>query len=99
MTAGTWVTLAVTLGIFFLTSAAGLIVYIVRLTARWTRTEEKLSELIEDVKEIVKDKDAAHTLILETIKEDRRATNLRLRWLEEHLWRRLPPESPGNKVA
>jgi len=86
--AGQWATLAMTLGLAFLSAVIGLVVYIVKGAARWARTEERLEELISDVKELVENKDQAHRLIMETIKDDREATNRRLRWLEEHLWRR-----------
>ena len=88
MTADTWATLAMALGLALLSALVSIVVYIIKGVARWARTEERLEELITDVKELVKDKDQAHRLIMDTLKDDREATNRRLRWLEEHLWRR-----------
>lgn len=65
-----------------------MLAFTIRATVKWTRVEDKLSELIEDMKKIVDDKEKTHTDILGQMAEDRRATNLRLRWLEEHLWNR-----------
>lgn len=61
---------------------------IIRVTQKWTRTEDKLNGLIEDVKELIKDKDKTHTDIIATMRDDRAATDRRLRWLEETLWKR-----------
>lgn len=55
---------------------------------KWTRTEDKLDHLIEDVGKLVKDKDETHSAIIKQMTDDRKATDTRLRWLEENLWRR-----------
>lgn len=57
-----------------------------RGAVKWTRVETKLDTVVEDMKEIVRDKDAVHREINNTMREDRAATDRRLRWLEEHLW-------------
>lgn len=93
MDAGQWATLSVSLGIAFISAVVALVAYLIKGAARWARTEERLEDLIMDVKKLVADKDEAHKLIMETLKDDREATNRRLRWLEEHLWRRQPPSA------
>lgn len=60
---------------------------IIRVTQKWTRTEDRLNNLIEDVKELIEDKDKTHTEMLTSMREDRAATDRRLRWLEETLWK------------
>lgn len=48
--------------------------------------EDKQVELIKNMERLIADKDAVHREIIQTIREDREATNKRLRWLEENLW-------------
>lgn len=48
--------------------------------------EDKQVELIKNMEKLIADKDAVHREIIQTIREDREATNKRLRWLEENLW-------------
>ncbi len=64
-----------------------IIVMLYRGIVKWTRTEDKLDELVRDVQQLVKDKDATHSAMIQTMSDDRRATDRRLRWLEEHLWK------------
>lgn len=59
-----------------------------RMATRWTRLESKLEQVVENMKDLVLDKDRVHLAMQSEIKDDRRATNLRLRWLEEHLWQK-----------
>lgn len=59
-----------------------------RMTVKWTRVEARLEEIAEDLKRIVDDKDRVHTSMLNQMGQDRQATDRRLRWLEEHLWKR-----------
>lgn len=49
--------------------------YAVRAATKWGRTEERLTGLAEDIKELVGE-----------IKADREAVNKRVRWLEERVW-------------
>ena len=63
------------------------LVFSFRMMAKWTRVQDKLEELVLDVKQLVEDKDRAHHEIATTIREDRAATDKRLRWLEENLWK------------
>ena len=64
-----------------------IIVMLYRGVVRWTRTEDKLDQLVRDVEKLVKDKDATHSAMLQSMSDDRRATDRRLRWLEEYVWR------------
>ena len=69
--------------------------FVVRATIKWTRVEDKLEVIATKLLDIVRDKDKIHGEMLQQMREDREATNRRLRWLEENLWRRLrgnPPE-------
>ena len=69
-----------------------MLIWIVKITSKWTRLEATLAQVMEDLDKIVKDKDKTHEAMLQQMTDDRGATNLRLRWLEEHLWRtRRPP--------
>lgn len=74
-----------------------LVVFLIRGAVRWTRVEEKLDSAVAELKQIVHDKDKVHTVIFEQMKEDRAATDKRLRWLEEYLWRR--PSRSSKDVA
>lgn len=67
---------------------AGALGLVVRLTLRWGRIESDLRHLAGDMAEIVRDKDRVHAEIVAAMRDDRAATDRRLRWLEEHLWRR-----------
>lgn len=59
------------------------IVILIRGAIKWTRTEDKLSTLIEDFREMMTDKDKMHGEILEQMRVDREATDRRLRFIEE----------------
>lgn len=60
---------------------------LIRITIKWTRIEERLNELTADMKELVENKDKVHSDIINTMSNDREATNRRLRWVEEHIWK------------
>lgn len=64
-----------------------LIVLLVRGAIKWTRVESKIDHAISELGSIVADKDRVHQEIYTQMREDRAATDRRLRWLEEHLWR------------
>lgn len=59
-----------------------------RGAVKWTRVEVKLDTVTDKLQEIVRDKDKVHQEMLVQMREDRTATNSRLRWLEENLWKR-----------
>jgi hypothetical protein len=58
-----------------------------RGAVKWTRVEIKLDNVVKDLGIIVADKDRTHAELAAQMREDRTATNQRLRWLEEHLWK------------
>lgn len=93
MTIAQAVAIVVPLIIAFTSLVIGLFIYIVKGAYRWAKAEERLAELVLTMQEIVKDKEEAHRLIYEMQKDDREATNKRLRWLEEHLWKN--PRNPA----
>jgi hypothetical protein len=64
------------------------LVIAVRSAIRWSRLESKVEGVIHDLKELISNKDNTHSAMLDQMKVDRDATDRRLRWLEEHLWRR-----------
>lgn len=59
----------------------------VRIVIKWTRMEAKMEEVTQDLRAIVESKDQVHREITEQMGRDREATDKRLRWLEEHLWK------------
>lgn len=65
-----------------------MIVVLYRGIVKWTRTEDKLDQLIIEVEKLVKDKDETHKQILTQMSNERAATDRRLRWLEENVWKR-----------
>lgn len=73
-----------TLGIVFIP----MLTFLIRATVKWTRVEDELRQVADDLKQLVADKDRTHRDILNQMTNDRSATDRRLRWLEEHLWRR-----------
>ena len=65
-----------------------MLIMLYRGIVKWTRTEDKLDELVRSVSQLVKDKDQTHDLMLKQMADDRRATDGRLRWLEEYVWKK-----------
>ena len=55
-----------------------------RTMVKWVRTEDQLQQLVDEVKQLVTDKDKVHSEILGELRADRDATNTRLRYLEEY---------------
>ncbi len=77
----------------WLIAALGLLVLpmlalMVKGTLRWARAESNLERLIIDVLNLIKDNDRVHTAIFEEMRNDHQATDRRLRWLEEYLWKK-----------
>lgn len=64
-----------------------------RAAMKWTRVEDNLQNVADDLKQLVIDKDKTHQEMLTQMREDRRATDERLRWLERNVWNRnnAPP--------
>ena len=65
-----------------------MIIVLYRGIVKWTRTEDKLDELVKDVGKLIIDKDQTHKEMLQQMTDDRQATDRRLRWLEENIWNR-----------
>lgn len=63
-----------------------LFVLLFRIAIGATRLEDRVAGIEEDLKALVADKDRVHNAMYEQMKEDRSATNTRLRWLEENVW-------------
>lgn len=63
-----------------------LIALLIRGAIKWTRVEGKLDSVVSQIGNIVADKDRVHAELYTQMREDRGATDRRLRWLEEHLW-------------
>jgi hypothetical protein len=64
------------------------VISIIRIAMRWVRTEDKLDVLIQRVNALIHDKDEVHQELQERMREDREASDKRLRWLETNLWMR-----------
>lgn len=62
--------------------------FVIRATVKWTRVEDKLDGIADDMARLVKDKDQVHQEIAAQMHEDRQATNERLTWLERNAWGR-----------
>jgi hypothetical protein len=76
-------------------SVMGVIVFPTLLLAfraaiRWKGIEDKLGEVVTQLQEITEDEHRVHAELNTQMREDRNATNLRLRWLEENLWKGKP---------
>jgi hypothetical protein len=83
MTEFDWIVVVMT---FFSVLFIPLLVLIVRGAMKWTRVEASLERLVGDVNKLVIDKDKVHNEMLTTMREDRNATDQRLRWLEVNVW-------------
>lgn len=68
-----------------------MIVYVARGAAKWARIEQRLENLVKQVDRRAEQTDAVHREIVTTIRQDRAATDSRLRWLEETLWTGVAP--------
>lgn len=80
MTKYEWVSVALTVVAVLLIP---VIVILVRGAIKWTHVEDKLSELVTDVGQLVANKDKVHSEMLEQMRLDREATDRRLRFIEE----------------
>lgn len=68
------------------------ITLMIRSAVKWAKLESKVDVVIEDLKKLVQDKDKVHNELTAQLSHDREATDKRLRWLEQHLWRRFREE-------
>jgi hypothetical protein len=71
--------------------------FVIRATVKWTRVEERLGRIVDDVSSLVKDSDNVHRELSNQMREDRKVTNERLTWLERHLWDRAPSAAKRNE--
>lgn len=58
----------------------------------------ELRTIARDLDRIAADKDRVHAELLAQMREDRQATDSRLRWLETHLWSRRRGQEPGRAL-
>lgn len=70
-----------------------VIILLIRGAVKWTRVESKLDNVVSELRQIVENKDKVHAEMLGQMRDDRAATDRRLRWLEEYLWRKGPTHS------
>lgn len=57
-----------------------------RIAIGWKGIEDKIQDVAKDLEKLVHDKDAVHSEIIRQMRDDRQASDRRLRWLEENLW-------------
>lgn len=62
-----------------------------RITAEDATQRAQIIQLGKDMAELVSDSERARSEILTQLTNDRAATDRRLRWLEEHVWRSSSP--------
>jgi hypothetical protein len=67
-----------------------LLVMLVRIVQKATRLEGNQERISNSLISLVQDKEKIHAAMLDQMKDDRRATDIRLRWLEEHYWKTNP---------
>lgn len=60
----------------------------IRSAVRSARLESDVRNVIEDVKQVIMAETEAHKEIYAQMREDRKASNQRLSWLEQNLWKR-----------
>lgn len=80
-------TIIVTLFLATMGGIGALLTYVVRGAVKWTKVEDKLENLVGDVRELVSEKDNTHKSMIAQMRDDRTASDRRLRWLEENLWK------------
>ena len=68
---------------------------IVRITRKWTRIEAGLETLGRDFATLVVDTSKVNQEISAQMREDRRASNDRLTWLERNMWRTTTGQNHG----
>jgi hypothetical protein len=65
-----------------------LLVAVLRSAIRWKGIEDRLDSVVSNLSSIVKNEDKIHGEFIAQMREDRKATDRRLRYLEENLWSR-----------
>lgn len=66
------------------------LILMLRMAVRWSRIEMRLDTVVTEVRTLIDDKEKVHTVLFNQMREDRKATDRRLRWLEENIWNRRP---------
>lgn len=66
------------------------LILMIRGAIKWTRTEDKLSTLVDDIHEMVLGSEKIHAAMYEQMREDRSVTDKRLRFIEEWFMRGGP---------
>lgn len=84
MTPGQWADIGIGLLSVILVP---FIVLLFRLTVQATKLVDRVNVIERDFRELTQNTAETQKEILKTIREDRNATDRRLRWLEEHLWK------------
>lgn len=59
---------------------------LIRIVTWRTRTDDRMTGVANDLTKLVEDKDKVHRELVDQMREDRRATNERLTWLERNAW-------------
>lgn len=65
-----------------------LVVLSYRLVIKWTETRDQLAFITGQLVKINEDKDKVHKELADQMREDRKATNDRLTWLEREVWKK-----------
>jgi len=85
MTPGEWADIGISiLGIILIPFLALLF----RLTIKSTQLVDRVANIDQGLKEAVQNQTKQNAELNAQMRDDRLATNQRLRWLEENLWRR-----------
>lgn len=61
-------------------------VTLLRLATKAATLELRIKQSVDAIQQLVQDKDRVHQAIVEQMKEDRKATNERLQYLEREVW-------------
>ena len=73
-----------------LTAIAALLIPLVRLLWNAAIRQQSITDiqeqLLKSVENLIRDKDQVHKDIINQMADDRKATDRRLRWLEENVW-------------
>lgn len=78
-----WISVAIAALTLMGTGLAATLRYLIKSVRHQTQIEDKLDNAINDIAQLVIDKDRVHTAIYEQMRIDREATDKRLRYLEE----------------
>lgn len=83
-TAQVWLTISLSILSIILIPLLALLIKVVQKATRLDVNQEQISDSLVS---LVRDKDKVHAAMLDQMKEDRRTTDRRLRWLEEYVWK------------